>query len=258
MKTIWIGTSWKMNKTALEAKEWASSVIPALKKCDSRIQAFVIPPFPYLVQVNELLHNESIKLGAQNMCWQDSGAFTGEVSPLMLKDCGASIVEIGHSERRALFGETDETVNLKVLSALKHGLTPLVCVGDSAQEKNWGVSVESVVRQVKIALHSVSQDDATKVILAYEPIWAIGENGIPATKEEAESVHRVLREVVIEKYGSDIGQAMTLLYGGSVNLNNASELLDQPNVDGVFVGRTAWNADGYLELLRIAHSKLWE
>lgn len=258
MKTIWIGTSWKMNKNAAEAKQWLSLVIPALKECDADIQAFVIPPFPYLAQASELLDNQPIKVGAQNMCWQDSGAFTGEVSPLMLKDCGASIVEIGHSERRAMFGETDETVNLKVRSALKHGLTPLVCVGDSSQEKNWGVSIESVVRQVKIALHTISHDEATKVIIAYEPIWAIGENGTPATEQEAESVHRVLREVLIDKYGTDIGQEMTLLYGGSVNLDNASGLLDQPNIDGVFVGRTAWNAAGYVELLRIAHSKLWQ
>lgn len=256
MKKIWVGTSWKMNKDAASAASWGAAVEQAVERSDGRIQPFVIPPFPYLSQMAQTINADAIKLGAQNMCWQDSGAFTGEVSPLMLKDCGVSIVEIGHSERRAMFGETDKTVNLKVLAALKHGLTPLVCVGDTAEEKMWGVSVESVVRQVKIALYDVPLDKVANVVLAYEPVWAIGEGGTPATKEEAEKVHCAIRDALVECYGQEVADNVVLLYGGSVNLTNASELLDQANIDGVFVGRTAWNAEGYVELLSIANSKL--
>lgn len=256
MKKIWVGTSWKMNKDRHAAEAWASAVAPALKQCSVHVQPFVIPPFPYLSLIADKFAFQPIQVGAQNIGWQDEGAFTGEVSPLMVRDCGATIVEIGHSERRAMFGETDHTVNLKVHAALKHGLTPLVCVGDSAQEKQWRVSAESVIRQVKIALHGVNHEDLTKVILAYEPVWAIGEHGTPATKEEAESIHCAIRHALAESYGHDIAREMVIVYGGSVNLTNASELLDQDDIDGLFVGRTAWQAEGYCELLSIANSKV--
>ncbi|MDC5805779.1 triose-phosphate isomerase [Vibrio europaeus] len=256
MKKIWVGTSWKMNKDAHSAEAWASAVAPALKQCSEHVQPFVIPPFPYLTLVSELFKFQPIRIGAQNICWQDSGAFTGEVSPVMAKDCGASIVEIGHSERRAMFGETDKTVNLKVKAALKHDLTPLVCVGDSAEEKEWGVSAESVIRQVKIALYGIEADQLTKVVIAYEPVWAIGEHGTPATKEEAETIHCAIRHALAESYGHDIARDMVLVYGGSVNLANASELLEQDDIDGIFVGRTAWDAQGYAELLSIANSQV--
>ncbi|MGF1696607.1 triose-phosphate isomerase [Vibrio lamellibrachiae] len=255
MKKLWVGTSWKMNKDSESAQAWASAVLPRVNKLHPQLQPFVIPPFPYISAVSSALDASVMKVGAQNMCWQDEGAFTGEISPLMLKDCGASIVEIGHSERRAQFGETDETVNLKVHSALRHSLTPLVCVGDSGKEKRWGVSREAVLKQVKIALYEVPDHQVPQVIIAYEPIWAIGENGIPATSQEAESMHFAIRRELRELYGADLADAITLLYGGSVNLDNASNLLDQPNIDGVFVGRTAWNASGYVQLLEIANSK---
>ncbi|WP_070964012.1 triose-phosphate isomerase [Vibrio sonorensis] len=256
MKKIWVGTSWKMNKDAQSAKEWVSSVLPHLQLCSDGVQPFVIPPFPYLSQVSQLLNQQPIKVGAQNICWQDEGAYTGEVSPLMVKDCGGSIVEIGHSERRAQFGETDHTVNLKVLAALRNDLTPLVCVGDSKEEKAWGVSIESVVRQVIIALYQVPSHRLTEVLIAYEPIWAIGEHGVPATKEEAQQVHQAIRQAIQERYGEATADQMVLLYGGSVNLSNASSLLDQKDIDGVFVGRTAWQAEGYAELLNIANAKV--
>lgn len=258
MKKIWVGTSWKMNKEGETAQAWADAVSAAVRDCDEQVQPFVIPPFPYIAQISSYFHLDRIKVGAQNMCWQDEGAFTGEISPLMLNDCGASVVEIGHSERRALFGESDHTVNLKVLSAIKHGLTPLVCVGDTSDEKQWGVSLESVIRQVKIALYQVPVEWVHKVIIAYEPVWAIGENGVPATLEEAESVHRAIRESLANLYGIKAAQDMILLYGGSVNLDNASGLLEQDNIDGVFVGRTAWKAEGYVKLLSIAQSKIKE
>ncbi len=254
MKPYWVGTSWKMNKNGQEAQEWIERVSTYLQsqKCSS--QVFVIPPFPYIAQVSNVAGTAGVRVGAQNMCWEDAGAFTGEVSPLMIKDCGAEIVEIGHSERRDMFGETDETVNKKVLTALKHGLRPLVCVGDTAQEKQWQVSAESVVRQVKIALHDVPFERLTDVVIAYEPVWAIGENGVPATEQEAEEIHFAIRAALADKYGREIAESMYLLYGGSVNHANASSLLKQNNIDGIFIGRSAWGAEDFCKMLALVEA----
>lgn len=252
MKPFWVGTSWKMNKSGQEANEWIDIVSSYLQQEADQSQVFVIPPFPYIERVSQIAHPAGILVGAQNMCWEDAGAYTGEISPIMLKDCGADLVEIGHSERRQMFGENDDTVNKKVLSALKHGLRPLVCVGDSQQEKNWNVSEESVVRQVKIALHDVPADMLTKVIIAYEPIWAIGEHGVPATEHEAERIHFAIRSALVKSYGKNIADSMYLLYGGSVNHSNVAGLLIQANIDGVFVGRSAWNAEDFCRLVDLA------
>jgi triosephosphate isomerase len=252
MKKVWIGTSWKMNKTLADAKKWSGALSDYLSENNVKSQVFVIPPFPYIATVEQNLSHNKVQIGAQNMCWQDNGAFTGEVSPIMIKDCGASLVEIGHSERRALFGETDHRVNQKALSALAHNITPLICVGDTAQDKDWGVSVETVIRQVKIALHNISSLDVHSVILAYEPVWAIGENGTPATNEEAAVMHDAIRHVLVQMYGVEIAQQVTLLYGGSVNLENAQGLLQQTNIDGLFVGRTAWDVNGFIKLIEIS------
>lgn len=249
MKPFWIGTSWKMNKNFEEAKVWIDTVVNALQTQNFSSQVFAIPPFPYIEQVSNVAHTAGVLVGAQNMCWEDAGAFTGEISPLMLKDCGADIVEIGHSERRHFFCETDETVNKKVLAALKHGLRPLVCVGDTLQEKQWQVSSESVIRQVKIALHNVPRERLAEVVIAYEPVWAIGENGIPATEQEAETIHKVIRNSLLNSYGREIADSMYLLYGGSVNHDNASGLLKQENIDGIFIGRSAWCANDFCRLL---------
>lgn len=255
MKPFWVGTSWKMNKNAEEANVWIDTVTRYLHSQSCSNQAFVIPPFPYIAQVSHVARTAGVLVGAQNMCWEEEGAFTGEISPLMLKDCGVDIVEIGHSERRHLFGETDETVNKKVLSALKHGLRPLVCVGDTRQEKDWQVSAESVIRQVKIALHNVPRERLTEVVIAYEPVWAIGENGIPATESEAEAVHKAIRNALSESFGREIAVSMYLVYGGSVNHSNASGLLQQENIDGIFVGRSAWCAKDFCGLIDLAEKE---
>lgn len=252
MKPFWIGTSWKMNKNLEEAKVWIDTVTSVLQTQNCNSQVFVIPPFPYIEKVSQVAQTVDVLVGAQNMCWEEAGAFTGEISPLMLKDCGADLVEIGHSERRQFFGETDEKVNKKVLAALKHGLRPLVCVGDTLEEKQWQVSTESVIRQVKIALHNVPCERLEEVVIAYEPVWAIGENGIPATKQEAEHMHKVIRNALSDCYGEEIASSMYLLYGGSVNHDNASGLLNQENIDGIFVGRSAWCAEDFCRLLMLA------
>lgn len=252
MKKIYIGTSWKMNKTLAEALlfcEQFKTFYPENLK--SHIQPFVIPPFTCIREVTDYIttHKLNCLTGAQNMHYQDAGAFTGEISPVMVKDTGAKLVEMGHSERREYFGETDFAVNKKVQAALKHGLTPLVCIGDSAEEKSWGVSAEVVVKQMKIALSGVNKQQAMQVMIAYEPIWAIGDQGVPATPDEAEYIHQKLRAALIEVYGNDTAQQMILLYGGSVNLKNSTALIVKPNIDGLFIGRSAWQASGFCNIL---------
>ncbi|MEZ9133514.1 triose-phosphate isomerase [Vibrio breoganii] len=251
MKPIWLGSSWKMNKTRQEVVEFCQEFERGVARFPDGIQGFLIPPFPYVETVTQALSRLNIVTGVQNMCWESQGAYTGEISPLMVRDLGAHLVEIGHSERREMFNETDETVNKKARSALEHGLTPLICVGDTLAEKNWGVSKESIVRQVKIALSGVSLEQMSSVLIAYEPVWAIGENGTPASADEAEIGLGVIRVALLELYGAEIAKATILLYGGSVNPDNAFELVSQPNIDGLFVGRAAWDAAGYLSLLSI-------
>ncbi len=249
MKKLWLGSSWKMNKTSSDVAGFCDAIASSLATAPAGLQTFLIPPFPYVEQVTRALTRPGTLTGVQNACWAESGAFTGEVSMTMARDIGASLVEIGHSERRALFNETDETVNLKTRAALAANLRPLVCVGDTLQEKHWQVSLESIVRQVKIALHCVEPGQLSQVILAYEPVWAIGESGIPATAAEAESGLASIRQALIQMYGEQAAHGVTLLYGGSVNPDNAQELVQQPSIDGLFVGRSAWEAEGYAQLI---------
>ncbi|MGL6261895.1 triose-phosphate isomerase [Vibrio sp. WXL210] len=251
MKKVWLGSSWKMNKTEAEVVEYCRSIAPVLNNISHELQTFLIPPFPYVKQAGTLLAQTPCLTGVQNIGWAEQGALTGEVSVSMAKDIGATLVEIGHSERRQWFGECDETVNKKVILSLKAGLVPLICVGDSAEEKRWGVSAESIVRQVKIALYGVEPADLTKVMIAYEPVWAIGEGGSPASAQEAEAGMSAIRCALTSCYGAEIAHLIPLLYGGSVNLDNAQTLIAQPNIDGLFVGRTAWQADGFARLVEL-------
>ncbi|MDR9828196.1 triose-phosphate isomerase [Vibrio sp. FNV 38] len=251
MKKVWLGSSWKMNKTSEEVERYCREVNPALLEPDLSLQTFLIPPFPYVERVTQLLSDTPCLTGVQNIGWAVNGAYTGEVSAMMAKDIGATLVEIGHSERRQWFGETDSTVNQKVRQALNIGLKPLVCVGDTLDEKQWGVSKESIIRQVKIALYEVSGEQASQVLVAYEPVWAIGDAGIPATTQQAETGIAAIRTALVELYGGELASQMVLLYGGSVNLDNAQSLISQPNIDGLFVGRAAWTAEGYRALINL-------
>ncbi|MDG3087881.1 triose-phosphate isomerase [Vibrio hannami] len=251
-KKLWIGSSWKMNKTSSEVERFCEQILPVLNDLPDQIQSFLIPPFPYAQKVAQELESVTTRIGVQNICWAESGPFTGEVSCAMAKDIGASIVEIGHSERRYWFGETDDTVNKKVRATLDSGLSPLVCVGDTADEKQWGVSVESIVRQVKIALYGIEKVELGRVLVAYEPVWAIGENGIPATPHEAEEGLKAIYDALVSVYGELDANKVTLLYGGSVHQDNAEELIQQPTIDGLFIGRAAWQPEGYAEILSIA------
>jgi L-erythrulose 1-phosphate isomerase len=245
-RTFWIGTSWKMNKTLAEAKIFAEGLAAADSGRDGRIQRFVIPPFTAVREVKTMLANTSVRVGAQNMHWADEGAWTGEVSPLMLKDCGLDLVELGHSERREHFGETDETVGLKTEAAVRNGLVPLICIGETLADREGGHATEVLVQQVHGALSRLdSTQKQAEILLAYEPVWAIGEKGIPATADYADARHAEIAEVA-EKI---LGRRIPCLYGGSVNPQNCEELIACPNIDGLFIGRSAWKVEGYLDIL---------
>lgn len=248
MRATWVGTSWKMNKTLAEATAFARQLRAGLPPAPG-VQVFVVPPFTALAAVSRELLASPIWVGAQNMHWEDEGAFTGEISPLMVRDAGARLVELGHSERRAHFGETDETVNRKVLSALRHGLRPLICVGENAAEKEAGAAAEVTARQVKLALRGVTPEQAGQVLLAYEPVWAIGAYGTPADPCYANLVQAAIRAAAAQVIGETAAASLPVLYGGSVNHENAAELLVQPEVDGLFIGRAAWKPAGFLQIL---------
>jgi len=250
VKQVYLGTNWKMHKTIRESEEYANLLKEASNTIPDRFTIFIIPPFLSLPRVSEILSGTKIKVGSQNLHWEPQGAFTGEISPLMLTEIGIQIAEIGHSERRQHFGETDYTVNKKVLSALRHGLTPLVCVGEPAAEKNYGVEKQYVLRQVLIALKDVSPEDLSRIMLAYEPVWSIGESGIPAEPAYAESMHTWIRKSLADRYGEERAGAVPILYGGSVNPENAGTFLLRKNIDGLFIGRAAWEARGFLRIIR--------
>ena len=250
---VWIGTSWKMNKTLAEARVFAEGLRAADAARDPRIQRFVIPPFTAVREVKAMLSDTSLKVGAQNMHWADEGAWTGEVSPVMLKDCNLDIVELGHSERREHFGETDETVGLKTEAAVRHGLIPLICIGETLAEREARRAQEVLERQVRRAFARLTgtQKDAP-ILLAYEPVWAIGVNGIPATSDYADA----RQAEIIEVAEHVLGRRIPCLYGGSVNPDNCEELISCPHVDGLFIGRSAWKVEGYLDILAKCAAKL--
>ena len=245
-RNVWVGTSWKMNKTLAEAKTFAEGLKAADGGRHSRIQRFVIPPFTAVREVKAMLAGTSVKVGAQNMHWADEGAWTGEVSPLMLKDCGLDLVELGHSERREHFGETDETVGLKTEAAVRHGLVPLICIGETLADRESGRAADVLARQVRGALGRLEgAQKQAPVLLAYEPVWAIGEKGIPASADYADARHAEIAEVA----RGILGRAVPCLYGGSVNPQNCAELIACPHIDGLFIGRSAWKVEGYLDIL---------
>ncbi|MGB8315553.1 MAG: triose-phosphate isomerase, partial [Aestuariivirga sp.] len=200
-KVPWIGTSWKMNKLRADAVEFVNTLKASPIAATESAQPFVIPPFPYIAEVADILKNTRVKIGAQDMHWDDQGPWTGEVSAPMVKDCGASMVELGHSERRTFFNETDETVALKVQAALRHGLLALVCIGDSKAEYDAGQTAAVLEKQTRIALSHVGKAAQGKVIFAYEPVWSIGEGGVPADPEFANGQHKCVKAVTRDDAG---------------------------------------------------------
>lgn len=240
----WIGTSWKMNGTQNFGENYAKKLREAKVGQVEGIQPFIIPPFTLTTTVAKALGRFSgVALGVQNAHWEDSGAWTGEISMLQAKDAGAQVVELGHSERREYFGETDETVNLKVKAALRNNLRPLVCFGEPLEVFEAGESIPFITAQVDAALDGV--EDTSSILLAYEPIWAIGEKGREPNPEDLETAFAELSARYADRVEG-------ILYGGSVNHDNNQWLLRIPGIDGLFIGRSAWTPEGYLENIRLA------
>lgn len=241
---LWIGTSWKMNKTLAEALHFAKAV--KLAESYDRIQRFIIPPFTAVREVKALLAESDVRVGAQNMHWDEAGAWTGEVSASMLVDCQLDLVELGHSERRTHFSEDDCTVGLKVEAATRHALVPLICIGETWEQRESGNATQALADQVRGSLLRI-QDirPVPPVLFAYEPVWAIGDKGKPATADYADERQRE----IIELASDMLGMRVQCLYGGSVNEGNCAELIVCEHIDGLFIGRSAWNVQGYLNIL---------
>ena len=244
-----IAGNWKMNKTATEANALIDELIPAVK--DAGCEVVICTPFTDLVTAVAKCKGTNIHVGAENVHFEKSGAFTGEISADMLTDIGVEYVVIGHSERRQYFAETNETVNKRTKAALAGGLKPIICVGESLDQREQGVTEELVRMQVKIALNGVTADELKNVVIAYEPIWAIG-TGKTATADQAEEVCAAIRKVVGELYGEDAAKALTVQYGGSMNPKNAEELLSKPDVDGGLIGGASLKADQFAVIVDAA------
>lgn len=249
MKKYWIGTGWKMNHLLEDSQRYAQKLKAYYTQEKPAGNLFICPPFTALKTVADILTDTPILVGAQNIHWLDKGAMTGEISPLMVKDTGAKLVEIGHSERRKYFNETDFSVNQKVLASLAKGLRPVICIGESSQDMDFKVTREKLSQQLKIGLHGVSLQDLRQVIIAYEPVWAIGTSGKPATPGYVNEAHSSIRETLANI--SDIATAadIPVIYGGSVNNDNAIELISQPQVDGLFIGRAAWDVANFTKII---------
>jgi len=245
-----IAGNWKMHKTVAEAVQMIRELIPALASVDPEaVDVVVCPPFTALSAVREAIGSAPIGLGAQNMHWEPQGAFTGEISPRMLKELCQYVI-IGHSERRQYFGETDEGVNRKLKAALAHGLTPIVCVGENLEQNEAGQTEAVVGGQVRAAFAGLTAEQARQVILAYEPIWAIG-TGKPATGPGASAIiAQAIRGTLTDLYGEEVAQAIRVQYGGSVKPNNIAEFMAQPEIDGALVGGASLQAESFAGIIR--------
>ncbi len=242
-----IAGNWKMNKTSNEARDLASKLLPLVSGAQDR-DIVLAPPFTALNAVAEAIKGTNVALSAQNLFWEDKGAFTGEISAEMLLDLGCKYVIIGHSERRQYFGETDETVNRKVKQALKKGLFPIMCVGETLAEREAGKLKEIISRQVAGGLKDITAEDMKKAVIAYEPVWAIG-TGKTATPEQANEVHALIREKVSSLYSADIAGGLRIQYGGSVTPENVSSLMAKPDIDGALVGGASLKPESFAALV---------
>jgi len=237
-----------MNKTRDEAVDLVGDLKEMLADVGD-VEVVVCPPFTALDAVREALRGSNIELGAQNMYWEEEGAFTGEISPLMLRNLGCTYVILGHSERRTYFGETDEGVNRKVKSALANGLLPIICVGETLEQRDAGKTEEVVVRQTKAALSGVKTNGAERIVIAYEPVWAIG-TGRNASADEANRVIHLIRQSVAEVFNERIAQEVRIQYGGSVKPQNIADFLGQPDIDGALVGGASLDAASFAAIVK--------
>jgi triosephosphate isomerase (TIM) len=245
-----VAGNWKMNTDLIAARQLAVDVVDAVGD-PGNVRVVVCPPFISLHTVSEVVRTAPVDLGAQNMHGENFGAFTGEISGPMLRSVGCRFVILGHSERRHFFGETDEGINQKLEQALAHDLIPIVCVGETLQERKSGREEEVVQDQMDQCFAGVSITDADAIMVAYEPVWAIG-TGETATPAQAQAMHALIRRKLVRQYGADVGQGMHILYGGSVKPENASELFDEKDVDGGLIGGASLKAEDFAAIVHAA------
>lgn len=247
MRKIIIAGNWKMNKTCTETREFFESLLPKIEGLSRNVVVGV--PFTSLQEAVKLTKGSIVKIAAQNMNPNEKGAYTGEVSPLMLKDLGVEYVILGHSERRAYYHETNEFINEKVKSALKHDLRPILCIGEKLEDRENGTTTEVVKEQLVEGLKGVSKEDITKVVIAYEPIWAIG-TGKTATPEIAQEVHSFIRNLLTSLYTKELAEEITVQYGGSMKPSNVVDLLKQSDIDGGLIGGASLEPESFVELIK--------
>lgn len=245
-----IAGNWKMNMDLRQSQKLVSEIINGLGK-DNKAEVILCPPFTSLNEVNILLKGTPVKLGAQNMFYEASGAYTGEISADMLKSVGCEYVILGHSERRVIFNEPDELINKKIKAALAKGLKPIFCIGELLEQREKGETMKVVSSQIEKGLEGITSEQMKIVIIAYEPVWAIG-TGKTATPEQAQEVHFFIRELVAKKYSTSVAEGLIIQYGGSVKTDNSSELLSQKDIDGALVGGACLKADSFLGIIASA------
>jgi triosephosphate isomerase len=245
-----IAGNWKMNLNIHQSQKLVSEIISGLGK-DNKAEVIVCPPFTSLSEVSSLIKDTKVKLGAQNMHFEESGAYTGEISADMLKSVGCEYVILGHSERRVIFNESDELINKKIITALVKELKSIFCVGELLDQRERGETMQVVSHQINRGLEGVSSEQMKNVIIAYEPVWAIG-TGKTATPEQAQEVHSFIRELVAKKYTTSVAESLIIQYGGSVKPDNSGELLSQKDIDGALVGGACLKADSFLSIIASA------
>jgi triosephosphate isomerase len=243
-----IAGNWKMNKTVAEARKLALDIRNGTLRESDDVEVLICPPFGSLHAVNEVLKGSAVKLGAQNCYWEASGAFTGEMSPVMIRDLGCEYTIVGHSERRSYFGETDQWVSRKARALLDAGLSPIICVGEVLEDRETGRTNDVVRGQLLGSLEGLKSEDMLRVVLAYEPVWAIG-TGKTASPEQAQEVHAFIRNILIDLHGLEVALRVRIQYGGSVKPDNVTALMGQPDIDGALVGGASLEAASFLKLV---------
>lgn len=252
MKNLMAG-NWKMHKTIAEGVSFVNEMKTQIVDKPNRGVLLCVPA-TMLHAVAEAVKGSSILVGAENMHFEEKGAFTGEISPLMVKDTGATFTLLGHSERRAIFGETDELINKKMKSALAHGITPVLCIGESLEERESGKLQSVISTQLKGGLAEISEDNAKKIVIAYEPVWAIG-TGKTASPQDADDAHAICRKVIEEIYGKTLADTILILYGGSVKADNVDELMAMPNINGALVGGASLEVESFARIANFTCAK---
>lgn len=253
MEKYIIAGNWKMHKTINEGTEFIRQLNAGITSNPHR-EILLCVPFTMLHAASETAQDTAVQIGAQNMYFEEKGAFTGEISPVMLKDAGSNYTLIGHSERRTLFGETNEEINKKIKAALKFEITPILCVGESLEEREAGKLQSVLQTQVEKALEGVTSTDAQKIIIAYEPIWAIG-TGKTASAQDANQAHEIIRSILEKKYNAELAQNMLILYGGSVKPDNVNELMSMPDINGALVGGASLEVESFTKIVNFTPRK---